>query len=464
MKQDGRLIGAALDGDGVPVPPASRRSIRLSTYGALAIGDAATLVMSFLLANLTRFGMFNEPAGIATLAVTLPIYFGVILQRKPYSGRFLESWRRSARDAVTALVTAIIVASVVAIYLHADLTISRSVASIAGVYAAILLVGSRRLLSRIAMAALKGQPVSTVLIVDGIAFPALPNVPRVDAHRMGLSPERDDPVAFALLNAAIGSCERVVVACAPERRADWAAMLKGANAMGEIVTPELDRMGTIRSSTLDGMSTAVTSLGPLDTTNRAVKRAFDLVVATVAIALLWPILGLVALAIRLDSPGPILFRQPRLGRGNALFDVLKFRSMRTDLCDVAGDRSTQRADPRVTRVGRIIRATSIDELPQLLNVLRGSMSVVGPRPHALGSLAGDKLFWEIDAQYWDRHAMKPGITGLAQVHGYRGATALPEDLTNRLRADIAYMRGWTIWRDLRIMVATTRVLLHRNAF
>ncbi|MEG3178947.1 sugar transferase, partial [Sphingomonas sp. RB3P16] len=132
--------------------------------------------------------------------------------------------------------------------------------------------------------------------------------------------------------------------------------------------------------------------------------------------------------------------------------------------DGAGHRSTQREDDRVTKVGRFIRRTSIDELPQILNVLTGEMSIVGPRPHALGSRAADKLFWEVDHRYWHRHATKPGLTGLAQVRGYRGATLIEADLENRLQADLEYLENWSIWRDLKIIVRTFRVLLHRNAY
>jgi lipopolysaccharide/colanic/teichoic acid biosynthesis glycosyltransferase len=138
--------------------------------------------------------------------------------------------------------------------------------------------------------------------------------------------------------------------------------------------------------------------------------------------------------------------------------------MRADLCDANGNQSTQRDDDRITRVGRIIRATSMDELPQLLNVLRGDMSLVGPRPHALGSLAGSKLFWEVDQRYWHRHACKPGITGLAQVRGFRGATHESKDLSNRLHADLEYLAGWSIWRDVAILFRTFRVLVHKNAY
>ena len=126
--------------------------------------------------------------------------------------------------------------------------------------------------------------------------------------------------------------------------------------------------------------------------------------------------------------------------------------------------STSRDDDRVTRVGRLIRRTSIDELPQLINVLKGEMAIVGPRPHALGSQAGDKLFWEVDGRYWERHALKPGLTGLAQVRGLRGATDREEDLSARLEADLEYLDGWSLWRDLRIVFSTIRVLSHDRAF
>lgn len=175
-------------------------------------------------------------------------------------------------------------------------------------------------------------------------------------------------------------------------------------------------------------------------------------------------LALVALVIKLESPGPVFFRQNRVGRGNRLFQVLKFRSMRTDLCDADDNRSASRDDDRITRFGRIIRATGVDELPQLLNVLMGDMSLVGPRPHALGSLAGNRLFWQVDETYWLRHQLKPGITGLAQVRGYRGATVEATDLTDRLQSDMEYIQGWDIWRDVAILVNTLRVVAHKNAF
>ena len=138
--------------------------------------------------------------------------------------------------------------------------------------------------------------------------------------------------------------------------------------------------------------------------------------------------------------------------------------MRSDASDEAGSRSASRDDDRVTRVGRFIRGTSIDELPQLINVLKGEMSIVGPRPHALGSRAEEQLFWAIEERYFDRHAIKPGMTGLAQVRGYRGATHRLSDVTDRLHADLEYLDGWHIGRDIGIMIRTLGVLVHSNAF
>ena len=138
--------------------------------------------------------------------------------------------------------------------------------------------------------------------------------------------------------------------------------------------------------------------------------------------------------------------------------------MRVESLDAKGATSTQRDDKRITRVGAFIRKTSLDEIPQFLNVLLGDMSLVGPRPHALGSLAGNQLFWEVDREYWHRHALKPGITGLAQVRGFRGATHRDVDLKNRLQADLEYLHDWSLMRDVKILFRTMTVLVHSNAY
>jgi lipopolysaccharide/colanic/teichoic acid biosynthesis glycosyltransferase len=191
---------------------------------------------------------------------------------------------------------------------------------------------------------------------------------------------------------------------------------------------------------------------------------FDYTAATVAVIALAPLLLVIAFAIRAEDGGAVFFRQDRIGLGNRPFRIWKFRTMRVQYADRLGTVSTAREDARVTRVGRFLRRTSLDELPQLFNVLARQMSIVGPRPHAQGSRAEEQLFWDIDERYWHRHSVRPGITGLAQVRGLRGATERQGDLEQRLYADLEYVAKWSLLSDLRIILRTFRVLLHRNAF
>ena len=177
-----------------------------------------------------------------------------------------------------------------------------------------------------------------------------------------------------------------------------------------------------------------------------------------------PVAAIIAVIIKLTSPGPVFFVQQRVGWRNQLFPMFKFRSMYVEQTDPSGLRSATPDDSRVTPVGRFLRKTSLDELPQLYNVLKGDMSIVGPRPHALGSRAADRLFWDIHDAYFTRHAIKPGLTGLAQVRGLRGATVTPSDLLDRVQADLEYLADWSIWRDFAIIAQTVKVLVHEKAF
>ena len=204
---------------------------------------------------------------------------------------------------------------------------------------------------------------------------------------------------------------------------------------------------------------------PLKDWRAAKKSAFDIAVGSLILVILSPLLALIALAIRLDSPGPVVFRQPRLGFNNRLFTCYKFRTMHHGMTDLLGDRQATRDDSRITRLGKWLRALSLDELPQLLNVLKGNMSLVGPRPHPPNTKAEDKLFGDVVAKYAFRHRVKPGITGWAQVNGWRGETKTVEQIENRVACDLAYIENWSIWFDLRIMMLTiTREILSRHAF
>jgi Undecaprenyl-phosphate glucose phosphotransferase len=200
---------------------------------------------------------------------------------------------------------------------------------------------------------------------------------------------------------------------------------------------------------------------PLSTTERIVKRAIDISVGLLALVFFVPIMALTALAIKFDREGPIFFLQNRRGFNGRQFVMFKFRTMTVQ---ENGDVVTQatRNDPRVTRIGRLLRAASIDELPQLINVVRGEMSLVGPRPHAL---AHDNYFEKLLQDYAFRHHVKPGMTGWAQVNGLRGATPSVDQIARRVKMDLWYINNWSLWLDIQILIKTLfEVLRKRNAF
>lgn len=204
---------------------------------------------------------------------------------------------------------------------------------------------------------------------------------------------------------------------------------------------------------------------PLNGWSPFIKRAEDIVLSSLALLALSPLMLLVALAIKLDSPGPVFFRQKRYGYNNRLIEVFKFRSMHQHQADATAERQTTRGDARITRVGRFIRKTSLDELPQLFNVVAGSMSMVGPRPHATATKAAGILFEQAVKEYTSRHRVKPGITGLAQINGYRGETDTVEKIEKRVEFDLEYIENWSVWFDLYILMRTVpAVLFTREAY
>lgn len=204
---------------------------------------------------------------------------------------------------------------------------------------------------------------------------------------------------------------------------------------------------------------------PFRDMSQLLKRAEDLVLSSLALILLSPVLLIAALLVRLSSPGPILFVQPRMGFNNEAINVYKFRTMYAEMSDVGARKTTTRDDPRVTPVGRFLRRYSIDELPQLLNVLQGSMSLVGPRPHGTEMMVGDRFYHEAVRGYAGRHRVKPGITGYAQVKGLRGEVRTIERAKRRIELDTHYVDNWSFWLDIWILFATARaVLFDRDAY
>jgi exopolysaccharide biosynthesis polyprenyl glycosylphosphotransferase len=180
----------------------------------------------------------------------------------------------------------------------------------------------------------------------------------------------------------------------------------------------------------------------------------DRVIAALILVLISPLLAIIAVAIKLDSPGPVFFKQRRYGLNNEPINIFKFRSLRADAKDTFAGKLVTRNDPRVTRLGAFLRRTSLDELPQFLNVLRGEMSIVGPRPHAAAAKAGGLLYDEAVEYYHARHRVKPGITGWAQINGWRGETETVDQIQGRVDHDLYYIANWSVGFDLKIIAQT----------
>lgn len=185
-----------------------------------------------------------------------------------------------------------------------------------------------------------------------------------------------------------------------------------------------------------------------------VKRFIDIIASAGALIVLAPLFLVIALFIKLDDGGPVFFRQLRWGLKGRKITVLKFRSMRKEACDPSGIQQTVKGDSRLTGIGAVLRKTNIDELPQLLNVLRGDMSLVGPRCHAINMRAAGRLYEELVPDYHHRHIMRPGITGLAQTRGWRGPTARPLQARARIACDIYYVKNFSLLLDLKILFKT----------
>ena len=229
------------------------------------------------------------------------------------------------------------------------------------------------------------------------------------------------------------------------------------------VIPDLHQYRLLNQgvSEWDGLPVISLAGTPMTGTEMRLKEFLDRVGALLLLIVLSPLLLLFALLIRISSPGPVLFRQSRHGVGGEMMNILKFRTMAVDLTSYSGADQAVPGDPRVTPIGRFLRRTSFDELPQLINVLKGEMSLVGPRPHPVEL---NSQFMARIPKYMLRHKVKPGMTGWAQIHGFRGLTDTKEKMTLRIEHDLWYIQNWSLWLDIKILLQTPLAMIHPNAY
>ena len=431
---------------------------------ALMISDIVAIFFSFALTGYVYLDHYGLTSSLGLARLLLPVFLTVGLYNGAYGMRSLARISYSISRVAQALLISSTSVLFIAFYTKSTPDFSRISFTVGAVLAFAAMAWGRANMRTFVQWRCGVAVLNELVIDDGGPAVALKDGFHVSARAFGLDPLLTDPHALHRIGLVMRNADRVIVSTPLERRAAWAIILKGANVAGEIFDETVGQLSAIGARKAGGQGLLQVSVGPLSLRDQWAKRAFDLTVTILALLLLSPLLLAVAMAIKLEDGGPVFFVQRRVGCGNRFFPILKFRSMSENATGRDGTTSTARQDKRITRIGKLIRKTSVDELPQLFNVLRGDMSLVGPRPHAIGSQAGDKLFWEVDPRYWERHALRPGLTGLAQIRGLRGATECESDLAVRLDSDLEYCDGWSLSRDIWIILATFGVLVHDRAF
>jgi Undecaprenyl-phosphate glucose phosphotransferase len=451
-------------------PTRHARVARALLSTTAAASDAGAIVLAAVAAGAAWHAMFYEAAGmweshvaLGGVAATLFVTIGVL--RRDYEvARILSKGDRFARLAKLWNIAFVSLALLV-FAAKAGAEVSRGAAVVTYVAGLAALWAERAVVARVALAhAAPGAAAARRVFLVGCED----DVRRADARLrspdngveiVGLSVLRgddslDDDLALAAAMARVLRPDDIHV-LVPWSRSNMIeaavdAFLRLPAALHLGSGRVLERFPKARVERLGGVASLALAPPPLGLLDTAAKRALDILGAGAALILLSPLMLAVAVAIRLDSPGPALFRQRRYGFNQEPFDIFKFRSMAT----MENGRAVVQAradDPRVTRVGRFIRRTNIDELPQLLNVLIGDMSLVGPRPHAM---AHDQQYERDIALYGRRHNVQPGISGWAQVNGFRGETQTPDKMRGRVEHDLQYIDKWSILLDLKIMFLT----------
>ena len=417
---------------------------RIGFIALIFLIDCLSILFGFTAAGAIRLGSPIEEQGLRALAVVLPMFILLATHNGAYSLEGLERPSLGIRRSMRALLYACAVAIVLLFSLKWSHQFSRLIFGVGMITSLGTLALIRWNLGQYLGRKYHWTFRTRLVIADSVSVTPNRGDCIVFADQLGITPGEDDPWTRHRLGKMFERFDSVVLACPPDRRRKWSYSLQGCAVDVEVLMPELSRLGAVELRMLHGEPTLVISSRPMILGDRVVKRAVDIVVAAIALVVLAPVMLLVALALKLESPGPIFFRQKRVGQNNRMFELLKFRSMHVDCADPGGDRSTSRCDERVTAVGRFIRRTSLDELPQLFNVLKGEMSLVGPRPDVPAQRA---LYTPQDWQA--RCSVRPGITGLAQALVRSEATE-----AERLALDLRYVREQSLALDLRIMWLT----------
>jgi Undecaprenyl-phosphate glucose phosphotransferase len=417
---------------------------------------------------------FSALLGIGTISGLLFVLISAA--RGSYQTSFLLSAKRKANGIVSAWISVLLIVIALLFLLKVGSRYSRGSVLVFGLFGLPLLLGTRALvckeLSRLLMTGVLSGP-RCILIGDYEEFrelSALEALQHFGVREVGrfefpflAGDDRDAHVVDSAIAAARGTnAEQILLALSwvDTRRRDLLVKMLRILPLPVLLLPD---RSVRRVFSQAGAEPTLLELrrAPLSKAELAAKRTLDLVSAGAGLVLLLPLLAVVSLAIKLDSRGPVIFRQTRRGFNGREFMIWKFRTM-TVLENGTAICQTKRNDERVTRVGRLLRAASIDELPQLVNVLRGEMSLVGPRPHAI---AHDDEYGSSIGKYAFRHHVKPGITGWAQFNGFRGGTPELDWMKKRIDLDLWYIDNWSFWLDLWIIVRTCfEVARSRNAY
>jgi exopolysaccharide biosynthesis polyprenyl glycosylphosphotransferase len=473
----------------VPTPRATRGLLPAVFPAILLVADSIALSGALFFTYWLRFrsGLLTSPLGIpelgayaATLLLVIPAGLAAIAREGMYRPHRRARLSADLVDGARAMAVLALVL-VAAAFFYRTFSFSRTMLAGFWVFATLFVVLSRRFavlahrflhgrglgLERVAL--IGGGEVGArfrrrIDEQPGFGMRVVASVEGADWRAAGA----DDAMARAgrLLRiralARGGTVDRVILTdprLAHDERLDFVEECHRAGVRCDFV-PDLFEvmMGRVRVEEIDGVPLVGAKLHPLGRFARVQKRTLDVVVSAVALFLFAPLIALIALFVKLDTPGPVLYRQRRLGRDGREFDMLKFRSMPVEAEAETGPVRTTRTDARATRVGGWLRRTSLDEIPQLVNVLRGEMSLVGPRPERPVFVG---QFEQEVPRYLERHGVKSGITGWAQAHGLRGDTSIEE----RTRYDIWYVEHWSLALDVKILALTAvRFLFHKEAY